>query len=68
MDTPTNPSELFVPALGSNSEIGFKNATFSWSLQEDDGTTTPSSRMFKLRIDEQLLFKRNCVNLIIGPT
>ena len=67
MDTPTNPSQLFVPALGSPSEIRFKNATFSWLLEEEDGTTTPSSRVFKLRIDEQLLFKRNRINLIIGP-
>jgi len=68
MDTSTNDSKLFVPALGSISDIGFKNATFSWSLEEDDGATTPSSRMFKLRVDGQLLFKRNCVNLIVGPT
>lgn len=48
-------------------EIGFKNATFSWS-NDDDGSLTPSSRTYKLRIEGELLFKRNCINLITGPT
>lgn len=47
--------------------IGFNNATFTWSKEIDDGTQTPSSRMFKLRT-EHLEFKRGVVNLIIGPT
>lgn len=47
--------------------IGFNNATFTWSKEIDDGTQTPSSRLFKLRT-EHLEFKRGMVNLIIGPT
>jgi type II secretory ATPase GspE/PulE/Tfp pilus assembly ATPase PilB-like protein len=42
-------------------EIGFNNAVFSWSSDDK----TPS---FLLRIEDQLFFKRNCINLIVGPT
>ncbi|KAJ7891356.1 P-loop containing nucleoside triphosphate hydrolase protein [Mycena olivaceomarginata] len=42
-------------------EIGFNNAVFSWSSDDK----TPS---FLLRIEGQLFFKRNCINLIVGPT
>ncbi|KAF8876201.1 hypothetical protein CPB84DRAFT_1853019 [Gymnopilus junonius] len=48
-------------------EIGFRNATFSWSL-EGDGSLTPSSRNFRLRVEGELFFKRNSINMIIGPT
>jgi len=49
-------------------EIGFRNATFAWSVNDDDGTLTPSSRKYRLHIDDELHFKRGCINLIIGPT
>ncbi|KAJ7045853.1 hypothetical protein C8F04DRAFT_1066426 [Mycena alexandri] len=48
--------------------IGFRDATFSWSAEETDGTLTPSSRKFLLKIDGELLFKPGCVNLVVGPT
>ncbi|KAJ7211367.1 hypothetical protein GGX14DRAFT_534690 [Mycena pura] len=48
-------------------EIGFRNAMFTWS-NESDGTTTPSRHRFTLRIDDELLFKRGCINLVLGPT
>ncbi|KAF8803419.1 multidrug resistance-associated ABC transporter [Phlegmacium glaucopus] len=52
-----------------STEIGFKNAIFSWSnSNEEEGSLTPSKRSFKLRVDGELFFKRDCVNLIIGPT
>ncbi|KAF7315751.1 ATP-binding cassette transporter [Mycena indigotica] len=56
-----------VPASNS---IGFRDATFSWSADEAevDGTVTPSSRRFLLKIEGELLFKPGVVNLIIGPT
>jgi ABC-type multidrug transport system fused ATPase/permease subunit len=47
--------------------VGFRNATFSWS-GVSDGSVTPSSRNFILRIEEQVLFKKGQINLIIGPT
>ena len=49
--------------------IGFLNASFIWSNDDlSDGGFTPTRRKFILRIDGELLFKRGCFNLIIGPT
>ncbi|KAH8986100.1 hypothetical protein EDB92DRAFT_2116516 [Lactarius akahatsu] len=48
--------------------IGFQNASFTWSNDDSDGTLTPSRRRFTLRVQGELLFKRGCFNLIIGPT
>ncbi len=48
--------------------IGFRNASFVWSLASvADGYGTPS-RFYRLDIRGELFFKPNCVNLIIGPT
>ena len=57
-------------AVESSDEIGFKDASFSWSLdeEEDTGYATPSSRVFRLRVEGELIFKRNAINMIIGPT
>ncbi|KAF8963033.1 multidrug resistance-associated ABC transporter [Flammula alnicola] len=63
------PTTLTDISLPSNKEaIGFNNATFSWSLESQDGSLTPTSRNFRLRVDGELLFKSNCINLIVGPT
>ncbi|KAI9444465.1 P-loop containing nucleoside triphosphate hydrolase protein [Lactarius indigo] len=48
--------------------IGFRNASFTWSNDRTDGMLTPSHRRFTLRVQGELLFKRGCFNLIIGPT
>ncbi|KAF8965967.1 ABC transporter type 1, transmembrane domain-containing protein [Flammula alnicola] len=64
---PSSPVPVPTP-VESSSDIGFKNATFSWSLDDEGGYTTPSGRVYKLRIDGELLFKRNAINLVIGPT
>ncbi|KAH9986083.1 hypothetical protein BJV74DRAFT_845474 [Russula compacta] len=47
--------------------IGFQNASFTWS-NDGDGTITPARRRFTLSVEGELLFKRGCFNLIIGPT
>lgn len=47
--------------------IGFRNASFSWS-NDTDGSLTPSRRAFILKVEEELLFQRKSINLIIGPT
>ena len=51
-------------------DLGFNNATFSWSVEspDHDGTSTPSQRTFRLHISGKQLFKHDCINLIIGPT
>ncbi|KAJ7283157.1 P-loop containing nucleoside triphosphate hydrolase protein [Mycena rebaudengoi] len=47
--------------------IGFRNANFSWS-KDTDGSLTPSRRNFLLRIEEELIFERGRINLVVGPT
>ena len=67
-------------------DIGFNNATFSWSVNSPGdslmpsgfstpsasstvgGSSTLSRRRFRLHISGEQLFKRHCINLIIGPT
>ncbi|KAH7073426.1 hypothetical protein BKA62DRAFT_734051, partial [Auriculariales sp. MPI-PUGE-AT-0066] len=57
--------------------IGFNDAAFRWATAPPtSGTSTPGSvmstgtgkRNFRLRIDGQLTFKRDALNLIVGPT
>lgn len=47
--------------------IGFSDATFSWS-NDAEGSLTPSKRSFRLQIEDELIFKRGGINMIIGPT
>ncbi|KAJ7059261.1 P-loop containing nucleoside triphosphate hydrolase protein [Mycena amicta] len=51
----------------SNEQIGFHNATFTWS-KESDGSRSRSHRQFQLKIDDKLIFERGKINLIVGPT
>lgn len=46
--------------------IGFCDASFVWSTV--DGSLTPSRRKFRLTIDDEVIFRRGKLNLIIGPT
>jgi hypothetical protein len=48
----------------ADTDIGFRDATFTWS-NESDGSATPSRHRFTLRIDDELLFKRGCFNLVV---
>ncbi|THH30400.1 hypothetical protein EUX98_g3808 [Antrodiella citrinella] len=49
--------------------IGIRAAAFTWTV-ESDGTATPGSnqRNFTLKIEDEVFFKRNCINLVIGQT
>ncbi|KAH8072269.1 hypothetical protein BXZ70DRAFT_1074090 [Cristinia sonorae] len=47
--------------------IGIKNASFTWDA-DSDGTATPNRRNFVLRIDDELVFKNDQINLVVGPT
>ncbi|KAF7348327.1 ATP-binding cassette transporter [Mycena sanguinolenta] len=51
----------------SDERIGFRSATFSWS-KESDGSLMRSKRQFQLKIEDELLFQRDRINLVIGPT
>jgi ABC-type multidrug transport system fused ATPase/permease subunit len=59
--------DLFMDDHSNDDSIGFRDASFAWS-SDTDGSLTPSKRKFLLRIEEELLFKRGQINLIIGPT
>ena len=60
--------EFFAQDEGvSMEEIGFRNAAFTWS-EDAAGSLTPSKRNFMLKIEDELLFRRGGINLIIGPT
>ncbi|KAJ6590816.1 P-loop containing nucleoside triphosphate hydrolase protein [Mycena sp. CBHHK59/15] len=63
-ETPT--PVLFPTDPSAAEQIGFRNATFSWS-QETERADTRSQKEFKLKIDE-ILFQRGRINLVIGPT
>ncbi|KAG6840815.1 hypothetical protein H0H93_004467, partial [Arthromyces matolae] len=62
----------------NDEKIGFKAAFFTWSKDDNENTTTitttasssssTSRRSFKLQIDDELLFHRGSINLILGPT
>lgn len=49
--------------------IGIRASSFTWN-SGSSGTATPGSarRNFTLRIEDEIFFKRGCVNLIMGQT
>ncbi|TCD69030.1 hypothetical protein EIP91_009093 [Steccherinum ochraceum] len=49
--------------------IGFKDVSFAWTSGSESATTPDSPRrIFTLKVDDELLFKRGKINLIVGPT
>ncbi|KAF9462732.1 P-loop containing nucleoside triphosphate hydrolase protein [Collybia nuda] len=64
----TDHGDLIGSSGASRDEIGFGAATFSWSNESAAGGATPSKCRFRLRIDDELVFKRGCINLIVGST
>ncbi|KAE9405089.1 P-loop containing nucleoside triphosphate hydrolase protein [Gymnopus androsaceus JB14] len=65
--TAQTSNDLILPAATPTQEIGFRNATFSWS-NDSEGSLTPSRRKFLLKIDGELIFMRGTINLIVGST
>jgi hypothetical protein len=66
-ETCTEINTNFTPE-SYESSIGFNNAVFAWSKDADDGTQTPSSRSYRLKVPGRVEFKPNALNLIVGPT
>ncbi|CCO33309.1 ATP-binding cassette transporter abc4 Short=ABC transporter abc4 [Rhizoctonia solani AG-1 IB] len=60
----TNINEPSPPAQDA---IGFRNATFAWTSQAP-GAPTLSRRNFRLHIDNELIFERGKINMVVGPT
>jgi len=52
----------------TNEAVGFHNAVFAWSKEDHSGMLTPSSRQFRLRVDDTVVFQRGALNLVMGPT
>ncbi|KAF8710653.1 P-loop containing nucleoside triphosphate hydrolase protein, partial [Rhizoctonia solani] len=68
LDTYTkNMSDLVEADVLRQDAIGFNNATFEWSRQAPR-TPAPSRRNFRLHIDQELLFHRGKINMVVGPT
>ena len=58
-----NASETDAAALTSQEKgIGFKQATFTWSSEE------ATERDFRLVIEDELIFEKGKMNLVVGPT
>ncbi|KAJ7354076.1 P-loop containing nucleoside triphosphate hydrolase protein [Mycena albidolilacea] len=57
---------LFAADPCSDERIGFRNAAFSWSKESDRSLTR--SRRFQLKIDDEVIFQRGRINLVVGPT
>ncbi|KAJ7667031.1 hypothetical protein B0H17DRAFT_1210523 [Mycena rosella] len=53
---------LFPTDAAAAEQIGFRNATFSWS-QKTNGSDTRSQKEFKLKIDGEVMFQRGRINL-----
>ena len=50
--------------------IGIREASFTWT-DDNDGSMTPGGsqrRLFTLRVEDELVFQRGKINLIVGPT
>ncbi|KAF8513334.1 P-loop containing nucleoside triphosphate hydrolase protein [Hysterangium stoloniferum] len=48
--------------------IDFRDATFSWTVNEAQATSDSSQQGYRLRIDGELFFQRGKLNLIVGST
>lgn len=59
-----------IHTVDGGEEIGIRHAAFTWS--RDNPMEAPTSgvgqRNFVLHVDEEVLFKRGRVNLVVGPT
>ena len=55
-------------SIGHEDDIGISKAHFTWSNDTTDGTSTPSKQTYRLRIEDDLIFKKGKFNLIVGPT
>ncbi|GJJ15091.1 hypothetical protein Clacol_009366 [Clathrus columnatus] len=49
-------------------EIGFRNASFTWSKEDNNKDTDSEERKFQLSIKGDLFFRRGQLNLVVGPT
>lgn len=66
-DEKDDPTEIIAEGARLDRDvIGFRHAAFTWSSK--DVMTTQSAKQFTLRIEDELLFKPECINVVFGPT
>jgi ABC-type multidrug transport system fused ATPase/permease subunit len=70
LDDFTSVEESPVNASASHqSDIGISAASFAWSASESiTPVSMPSQGRFRLRIEDDVIFHRGEINLIVGPT
>ena len=51
------------PAAAERDILGISNATFVWSSRH-----SAAEHHFVLRVDQKLIFQRDAINVIVGPT
>lgn len=53
-----------------DSDITIQSTMFTWDASDDGKARTPGDdrRRFRLRIDDEVVFKSGRINLIVGPT
>jgi len=67
---PNSKETTIADNVEANTElVGIRNASFTWTSQPT-GTITPGSsrRNFTLRINDEVIFRKGKINLIVGPT
>ncbi|KAK0480781.1 hypothetical protein IW261DRAFT_1685339 [Armillaria novae-zelandiae] len=62
LDTFSEKESIEPGGVEDREDIGFHQARFSWMNEP------PSQRTFLLRVDEELIFRKNSINLVVGPT
>ncbi|EKM58631.1 uncharacterized protein PHACADRAFT_90147 [Phanerochaete carnosa HHB-10118-sp] len=61
--------QAVTPGLPDSSVVGIREASFVWDAKQVASAMPGSSRRsFKLCIENELVFKRGHINLIVGPT
>lgn len=68
LDTFDEKTEVTVDATvaAHDQDIGFGKAEFSWTIQLD--TADNSEQVFRLHIEDDIIFEKGVLNLIYGPT
>ncbi|KAJ2927022.1 hypothetical protein H1R20_g10047, partial [Candolleomyces eurysporus] len=65
--TTKSDGESIPTQVETSEKVGIREASFTWS-NDNDGSLTPSKRKFVLKIEHELVFAPNKINLIVGPT
>ncbi|KAF5323760.1 hypothetical protein D9619_012892 [Psilocybe cf. subviscida] len=63
------PPNGTLPTVSNDAdEIGFRQVSFAWSAASLKDSSPATRRAFKLNIPNEVIFKSNSFNLVVGPT